>query len=506
MSFWNNVGYRKQMFLQNFGKGLNTYDDPAKIDPEELTDCVNVSCDDYPVIRTRNDRVLEDADTLTGRPNGVGSRGTSQIHVLDDGIWKYRALASTAWTDINSVAISTDSTQASFVGFNTYALTTDGTTGARVRYTVLACANSSNRQNAYWSEDSTYGFFTTSYAEPSSGTTYTNYPPQSNLLVSHRYRIYGFDHDRRTLRFSELGNPLWYKAENYLDVTEMKGSARAITAYADHIIVWGEHSMHELYGESNFNFELVNVSNTIGCVGKYAHTECDSRLFWLDYNGVFMYTGGLARPVGIKAKKYLDGINWNVKDLIAMGSFKSKLYLTIPYNTTYNSRTIVIDVKDIYNGNELVTIEDNANIQSYVSIADKLYALFNDGRIWNIDSTLQTGFDNSTAISWSFESKPLTDDGLDLNSAVRDVWVEHQGSSTNASMALKYSTNSHSTTYSTFAASSDFSHMSYMTRDRIICSSTELQGVNHIKWQFSGTGYKKVYGLHANTISYGNVQ
>lgn len=502
---WNGLYKAKQIKLDGFGHGLNTAVEDADISPQELTDCLNVTCDDYPVIRTRNDRVLQDCDALTV-PKGIGARGSSQMHAFDNNTWKYRALNSTSWTDIGT-AISTASTQCSFHEFHTYTLTTDNTTGQRLTYTIAAFSNSSNMQNGYWTEDSTFAYFTTSYAEPSSGSTYTNYPPQSNLMTVHKYRVYGFDKDYRTLRFSELGNPLWYKAENYLDITEMKGQAKAITAYADHVIVWGEKSMHELYGESNFNFELINVSNNIGCVGKYAFCECKSRLYWLSDNGFYMYTGGIPRQFGIKAKKYFDEINWDLKKLICMGTYESKIYTAVPIKpSTSNNRLIVIDVEGIDQGYELVTIEDDANIDSFVNINRILYGLNKDGRVWNICSTYKTGYDNSTAISWKFETKPLTDDSIALLSAIRDVWIEHQGS-TNATLNLKYTTNSHSTTFSTFMATTDFTtNSTSILRDKFMCSSTELQGMTYVKWQFSGSGFKKIYGLLANICSYGDIQ
>ena len=501
---WNNMSRARTLLLQNFGKGLNTDVDPSRIDVEELTDCKNITCDDYPVIRTRNDRVVEDCDALT-LPKGIGARGSSQMHAFDNGTWSYRTLASTSWTPITA-SLTTASTQVSFHEFNTYGLTTDNTTGSRLKYSICACANSSDRHNGYWSEDSTFEAFTTSYTEPSTGSTYTNYPPQSNLLTVHKYRVYGFDKDYRTIRYSELGNPVWFKAANYLDVTEMRGAAQAIVTYADHVIAWGEHSMHELYGESVYNFEFVNVSNTIGCVGKYAYTECNGYLFWLDYNGVYVYTGGKPRLIGEKAKKYLEGINWTYRKLICMGSFDTKLYIALPYKSTANNRLVVIDIGDLESGLELVSIEDDADIQSFVNIADKLYGLNNDGRIWDMCSTYKTGYDNSTAISWSFETQPLSEEALNVNSGVRDVWIEHQGS-TNASMTLRYSTNSHSTTFSTFMATTDFTTSSTnIIVDRYLASSTELQGITHVKFQFAGNGYKKIYGLQANILSYGDLQ
>jgi len=287
----------------------------------------------------------------------------------------------------------------------------------------------------------------------------------------------------------------------------MKGTAKAITSFADHVIVWGEESMHELYGESNFNFELINVSNSIGCVSKYAFCECKSRLYWLSNNGFYMYTGGIPREIGTKVKKYFNQINWDVKHLICMSVFGSKLYTAVPIKpSTLNNIMIVIDVKRIDYGLELVTIENDANIDSFVNIDKILYGLNKDGRIWNMCSTYKTGYDNSTAISWSFETPSLTDENINTKSAISEIWVEHQGT-TNAGLYLKYTTNSHSTTFSTFMATSDFTtNSTSILRDNMQASSTELQDFNYVKWQFSGTGYKKIYGLYARVCSYGDIK
>lgn len=507
---WNNLYKAKQITLQNFGKGLNTDEDQTKIDPEELTDCVNVTCDDYPIIRTRNDRVLENAEPTTN-PLGIGSRGSGSTALMmawDNNSWRYRDLATSSWNIIaSSTAALSGFNQVTFHEFRTYSLTTAASTGDRITYTLATVSNSSNTQNAYWDGASTFSFLTTSYTEPSSGSTYTNYPPQSNLLAVHKYRVYGFDHDLRTLRYSELGNPLWYKAGNYLDITEMRGQAKAITAYADHIIVWGENSMHELYGESPFNFELINISNDVGCIGKLAHTECKGRLYWMCDKGFYMYTGGIPRQFGMKAKKYFDEINWDVSKIIAMGTYGNKIYTAVPIKpSTTNNKLIVIDIEKMDYGLELVTIEDVSFLRAFSNIDKTLYGIHGDGRIWDMCSTYKTGFDNSTAISWSFETSPLTDEQIQTLSAISEIWVEHQGS-TSAGLYLKYSTNSHSTTFSTFMATSDFTtNSTSILRDSLQCSSTELQDFSYVKFQFSGTGYKKLYGMYARVLTFGDIK
>jgi hypothetical protein len=119
-------------------------------------------------------------------------------------------------------------------------------------------------------------------------------------------------------------------------------------------------------------------------------------------------------------------------------------------------------------------------------------------------TTGKTGLDNSTAINWSMETRPLTDE-LYLESAVRDIWLQHSGT-TNATMTFGYTTNTDSTTFTQMAASSDFWHSSHISRKRLLPTSTQLQGMQFMKFQIKGTGHKKISGMQLNLITWGDIQ
>jgi hypothetical protein len=67
--------------------------------------------------------------------------------------------------------------------------------------------------------------------------------------------------------------------------------------------------MHELYGTSANDFILVDVSNEIGCIDNKAHVECNGQLYWLDYTGIYLYTGGIPVKVSHNVTKYIENIN-----------------------------------------------------------------------------------------------------------------------------------------------------------------------------------------------------
>lgn len=474
--FWNDLKYKKSLINMDYAKGINSDNDPLDLKNDELTDAMNMCADDFPIIRTRNDRVLSSLPQL-GTIHGIGQRANTYLHVLSSNTWSYGAATDSAWTNI-STAIASPNVP-SFIEFNTQT----------AKYTIMAYSSGAV-YNCYWD-----------------GTLYSTFAdtncPRSNLFTAHRYRLYGVDNDGRTLKYSALGDLTdWTTADDagYIDITEGKGKITAITTYADHVIIWTDNSMHELYGTSPDNLELVNVSHKIGCASRFAYVEVAGKLFWMDYSGIYMYTGGLPRKIADKADGILDSIPFKAsKDDIRAGGVDNKLYFSIPYGST--NIVLVVDlIEDSKRATYAVNKEDGI-WKGFAPNNEKLYGLRSDGYIYDMHSTQITGDDNSTAINWYMETRPITDE-INMESAVKDIWIQHSGT-TEATMTFGFTTNDNSTTYTTLVASSDFRHMTWVTRKQVIPTSTQLQGMGFMKFRYAGTGQKKISGTKFNIISYG---
>lgn len=481
MPLWNEIQYRKTMVSVAFGKGINAYNDQLDLANDELTDSLNMCADDFPMIRTRNDRVILSLPQSTQTIWGMGHRANNQIHILNGNTWQYGVTTGNTWTELTTAI--TAGHYASFVEFNTQS----------TKFTILAYSSGAV-YNSYWD-----GTAVSTFADTNS--------PRSNLYTAHRYRLYGVDADGRTLRYTAQGSITdWTTAGDagYIDITNAKGKITAITTYADHPILWTDNSMHELYGTGPDNYELVDISNIIGCCSRFAYAECDGKLFWMDYNGIYVYTGGLPSQVAYKASGIIEGINWDYKHLIRGGAVGDKIYFAVPYKNTVNNRIIVIDViEGKGQATHTINLEDG-NWKGFTNNFEDLYGIENNGYIYNMHSTAKTGYDNSTAITWSMETRPISDEII-VESAVRDIWVQHSGT-TLATMELGYTTDSNSTTYTQLAASSDFTHTDYTIRKQLYPTSTQLQGMPFMKFQLKGTGQKKVSGMQINIISYGGIK
>lgn len=495
MAYWNNLNTRKRQLLQGLGAGINTFNDPLFIKENELTDDLNMSSEYYPSLEVRPDRKVLSVPSSSSLFYGIGRRSSTdstsltQIHVKTGNEWKYGNASTNVWTVVSSTLVTT--TPVTFVEFNTQT----------AKYTICAHSPGSTQYNCYWD-----GTALSTFASTAS--------PRGNLLTSHKYRLYGIDYDGRTLRYSAQGDITdWTTVEDagWIDLTDMVGKPTALLTFADHVIIFSEQSMYELYGTYFDNFELVNITHKQGCVSKNAWTECNGKLYWMDYAGLFLYTGGMPRQVAYQAKKYIEGINWDYKHLICAGSHKGKVYFSIPYSSTKLNRMVVVDVKNIDAGVVITNIEDG-NFQGMAGIDEMLVGWNADstnGKMFNMASTYRTGVDGtSDNVNWLFETKPLHDDGLNINTNIMEMWLEHEGS-TLATINCGYwdnlNSSDNSTTFVSMSLSSDFGITSpRIKRSRLLPTTTQLQNADIYKFKFSGTGYRKFHGLHINLITYGD--
>jgi hypothetical protein len=468
--YWNPVKYKEKKVNRQYGDGVNSYLPPMSVKESELTDSLNMSGDDWPEIRTRNDRTVLNLPAFSSTLNAFGQRNNQHIHVLDGPDWKYALPGSTAWINISTAMANSDGV---FLEFNTEA----------ARYTILANADTTEINQAY------------------DGTTtlvsLTSDAPHTDLYTVHKYRLYAID--GRTLKHSAQGSITdWITSldAGTIDLTNAKGPGKAIRTYADHVIVWTENSMHELWGTEPLNYSLVDVSNEIGCVDKRAHVECNGKLYWMDYKGIYLYTGGIPQLISDKVKKWIDGINWTYKYLICAGSKGNKVRFAIPYKSTAVNMILVYDtVKGIW------SIEDG-DWTAFENVSGTLYGLNSDGRIWNMESTYLTGKDNSTAIPWNIETKAYNDFALDSQTGIKDMWTVYSGT-TDATMAINYTTNVYSTTYSSLVPSSDITFSAEPTKQQTLIPLNKLQNVDWYKLQFKGTGFARLHGVQLNTLTYG---
>lgn len=461
-TIWQPLNYQNEMAVNTFGKGVNTFLTPFEIQDGELTDDVNMCSDKFPALTVRNDRIPLSSG-ITTTHNGLGRRGTSDMFVVDGINWKRWDFASSSYVMIST---SLSSTEAAFDEF------ASGT----FRYSIMM----NSTQKLYWDG----GVATTALAISDTNLPFTK------LFSVHKGRVYALA--ANDISFCALNLITDWTTVNdagSIDVTRSVGNGTAIHTFNDHVIVWSENSMHELFGTGPLNYELKDITNDIGCVDNKTVVEVTGRLFWLDYTGVYIYTGGQPLKISDPVDKWIKGINWSYKNLCCAGNKGDKMYLSVPYNSTQLNTILTYDTyKETWN-------VQSGNFKYYTNVGNTLYgAQSTTLNIWNMESTSQTGNDNSTAIPWSFETKAYNGN-IGHKKTISKMYVVHEGSSA-GTMNISYTSNAMSTTYSSLVASSDMTIDSEAEIHKVNVPTSDLDNVDWFKLKFAGTGKVTVHSLN----------
>ncbi len=479
LNLWRQPGYKKKSMIKSFGDGINTAFPGFDIGESELMDSVNMCSDLYPAISVRPDRVYTSHPTLVSGITAFGHRNDEDLHAVANGVWNYAGPASSSW----AIMSSTFSTRKGFfVEFNTQA----------VRYTILCDVSAtSGSSEVNWACDGTTTLI-----------SLTSNNPHSNMYVSHKYRLWGVDGNLRTVKHSALGSVIdWVTsldAGSY-DLTDAKGPITAIDSFKSYIILWTANSAHKIYGGSPGDFAIVLLSDEIGCLNNSCHVAYEGILYFANKNGIYTYDGAVFQLISQPIQKYYDpGI---ATDYYSMGVADNKLYYIVNASGAAAKCFLVYDIKFKKWHRQTGTILGAHTLNNI------LYGQVADFKLQRLHSTSKTGLDNSTAISYEFNTKIYNNPYLDQSAALNETWLMHYGTGT-ATLNVAYSTMGDTGTgaasYSTFIESTNLTHSTYALKAQTLIPYSKLGDQPWFHMKFSGTGYKVIKSFQFNYMIYGD--
>ncbi len=477
---WKPIGYKQKRITKSFGDGINTAFPGFDISESELMDSVNMCADLYPAISVRSDRVYSSHPSVVSGVTAFGQRGNEDLHIVSDGVWSYAGPASSSWAIMTSTMTTKKGT---FVEFNTQAF----------RYTILCnVAATSGSSEVNWACDGTTTLI-----------SLTSNNPHSNLYVAHKYRLWGVDGNLRTLKHSALGTIIdWVTSldAGAYDVTNAKGPITAITSYGgEAIVVWTENSMHQVYGSSPGDFTIVDLYDEIGCINNNCHVQCNGVLYFANRNGIYSFNGGQPKLISEPIKKYFDtGLT---TDYYSMGAAENKVYFII------NAAGTTAKVFLVYDTKYQKWHRESGAIFGVATLNNTLYGQVTDHKLQKLNSTGKTGLDNTTAISWEFNTKIFTNPYLDQNVAINEAWIKHGGMGT-GTLSVAYSTlgdtGTGAASYTTFIESSNLTHSTYALKQQTLLGFSKLDEQPWYHLKFSGIGYKFINSFQLNYCIFGD--
>ena len=232
-------------------------------------------------------------------------------------------------------------------------------------------------------------------------------------------------------------------------VTNAKGKVVALTSFDNKLLIFAEHSMHVLYGDSpnteiNF-FSLVDLNNGIGAISQRAMAIGGSNLYWLgDDLNVYEYTGAYINIISKPNEYSLGGIEGLIHGhmFLARAYLKnvkfacssSKLYIAIPRDPINSVENDMLLVYDLFNRVWWVEDGEFTSITDYQATTGTILLAKKGGDIL-IAEQKGTGqkdviFNRTTnefdekEIEYIFETKVYGIDGVSMRKTLSEVWFQ----------------------------------------------------------------------------------
>lgn len=431
------------------GEGINTYIEDTDIKRSECLSNKNISSHKIPYLTTRKGR-KKFCDKISG-PNGIGSyydttAGTFRLHLLDAAVWKY-------WNGSSYTLIGTISNEpSSFIQFNTSS------------YNYFICINGTSVN--YW-----YGALISTALDA----------PKTTLYCVDDRRLYALKDN--SIYFSAGGSITdWTTANDAgkIEVNGSKGIPRAITSYQDTVIAFFDETMHILYGNDVFDYQLGNPIN-IGCVNQKATIELNGILYFVYKDGIYRFSGGLPEKISDKVNSYFENFDQDYLFYSSIGKYKEYIYISMydnsnRYTLEYNTKLNVWNVHDaVYYG--------------FATLENELIGLGHygddEGKLWSINNHTRDGFDYETSET-AIDSEWVSG-WIDYNSISTKKKLTKQYYAlyvpVDSSLVLYYSTDG--TTWNSLKSFDTSSSVQIVKVSTVI---NEISNVTRFKLKFVGSG------------------
>lgn len=200
------------------------------------------------------------------------------------------------------------------------------------------------------------------------------------------------------------------------------GDFTAITTYGNHVLLFREKFLQEVYGNKN-PFRIVDIGE-FGTIDQRSICEINGVLYFVGNDGVYAYSGGMPRDIGSNL-----GVNKFTYAVAGRCRYDYYLYCEDATNTghlfVYNTRnrTWTEHSTEPFGAGESLGIP-NSRIIGFANKSEGLYALTQGGRIYCVDNTNDTvlvsdesAMEQFSGVSWWFETEFITRHNLTSSSS-----------------------------------------------------------------------------------------
>lgn len=447
--YLNRLGGNVDEDIATFDGGLNTYVDKGFLDSNQMPYVMNLTMKTPPSIQTRDSRNTiankfgtKQIPWAEGEIVGMWAHRQDLIYFIidhgdDDTLDLYIVKEGVA-TKLGTVARNSDRYYFCYCKTDTY------------EYVYIANENYKYRVNL-------------GSINPLDLTTYTDL--HYGIPCWHKNRLWLLKPRAGTLEWSnslmpdsfiigpdDPATPTYWGDSGEVPITNSRGSLTGMVSFDDKLIVFSEHSICAVYGNSGedmimsgeteieYNpdyFTVVDLFGKIGCLYQYQIALGDNAVYWLgDDHQVYEYTGSTFYTISKPGKTRNSTISVGGIDNV-IGLFKNpgiKLEATSDrlYIDTDEGYMFAFDIF-----NRVWWCEDGGftTLANYSQTTNNLLMSTKRGDILSYDDTVAYGghdevydWENNVitdkTIEFEFHTRVYGADGVNLRKTVSDVWLQ----------------------------------------------------------------------------------
>lgn len=228
-------------------------------------------------------------------------------------------------------------------------------------------------------------------------------------------------------------------------VTNAVGKLTRAVSFDDRLVIFAEHSMHMLYGDtplitSSSQFQLVDLNNNLGCREPLSIAIGGGYLYWMgDDANIYSYSGSsidtISMPMSSRYVTRAGGINReflsNCKSAIATAT-TDKYYIQVTKYYDYVGDLAVIYVYDTKSHVWWMEDGDMTAMTHYRTSLNNILLATRDLEILETTDDYggcdelrnDSGEKELVAIPYEFHTKVYGADGVDSRKSISEVWFQ----------------------------------------------------------------------------------
>lgn len=455
MVYWKPIrGLMEPIPIRQFKGVYKPDDDGFSLSEGFAQDMRNISSQNFPALSIRPGYTSL-GNNLGGRVTGLLKWQETELHAIANGSWQ--KWTGTAWSSVaTGLSTTADCSFANFKG-NLSAIN-------------LIMANGVDPIKRY------------------DGSTVQNLsgaPSGGNFIEQHDNRLYCAVGN--TISYSALSKADdWTTAKNAGQIVLETNNGQSIVglrAGNQHLTVFKNSSIHELYGTGPNNYRQIEVANDIGAYSNKAIVNAAGVLYFIS-NRIYQYNGGsrpdfeFSKPV----QKYIDGINQSATNKCVAGTNGKNIYFSIPYGTATECNMIL--EYDTQHG--VWYVWDNIAPTQFRRFGSDWYTGDTSGNVYKMSGSS----DNGSATAWKWVSPPYGSGALAKRVNWYNMWLLvdlPSGSSLNVYLSKESSGDDDWVNVKTITAQNTIQSA------RVIIPLATVALSNFIRVKFEGTGPFRIF-------------